>query len=129
MNPLRQKLIDAIDLRGRSAHTRRAYVECIARLARFHQRSPDQLSDEEVQGYLLHLLRQEKLSASSLVVAVSALRFFYEHVLQKPPKVIEHVLPRPKLRSAAHRSTASRNSKRSSRSPDSIANIARSKPK
>ena len=96
MNPLRQKLIDAIDLRGRSAHTRRAYVECIARLARFHQRSPDQLSDEEVQGYLLHLLRQEKLSASSLVVAVSALRFFYERVLQKPPKVIEHVLPRSK---------------------------------
>ena len=43
--------------------------------------------------------------------------------------LIEHVLPHPKLRSAAHGSTASRNSKRSSRSPDSIANIARSKPK
>ena len=96
MNPLRQKLIDEIDLRGRSVHTRRAYVQCIARLAKFYQRSPDQLSDEEVRGYLLHLLRQEKLSASSLVVAVSALRFFYEHVLQRPPKVIEHVLPRSK---------------------------------
>lgn len=96
MNLLRQKLIDEIDLRGRSAHTRRAYVQCIARLAKFYQRSPDQLSDEEVRGYLLHLLRHDKLSASSLVVAVSALRFFYEHVLQRPPKVIEHVLPRSK---------------------------------
>lgn len=70
--------------------------QVIARLARFHQRSPDQLSDEEVRGYLLHLLRHDKLSASTLVVAVSALRFFYEHVLQKPPKVIEHMLPRTK---------------------------------
>jgi site-specific recombinase XerD len=96
MNSLRQKLIDEIDLRGRSVHTRRSYVQCIARLAKFYQRSPDRLSDEEVRGYLLHLLRKEKLSASSLIVAVSALRFFYEHVLQRPPEAVEHMLPRSK---------------------------------
>lgn len=96
MNPLRQKLIDELDLRGRSIHTQRAYVQCVARLSQFYGRSPDRLNDEEVRGYLLHLLRKEKLSASSLVVAVSALRFFYEHVLQRPIDEIQHVLPRSK---------------------------------
>ena len=71
-------------------------MQCVARLAQFYRRSPDQLSDEEVRGYLLHLLRKEKLSASSLVVAVSALRFFYEHVLKRPVGDIQHVLPRSK---------------------------------
>ena len=87
------------------------------------------MSDEEVRGYLLHLLRHDKLSASSLVVAVSALRFFYEHVLQKPPKVIEHVLPRSKTPVRRAQVYSVEELERSSRSPDSIANIARSKPK
>ena len=96
MTTLRQKLIDELDLRGRSVHTQRAYVQGVARLAQFYQRSPDQIGDEEVRSYLLHLLRQRQLSASSLIVAVSALRFFYRHVLHRPTEAIERVLPRSK---------------------------------
>ena len=71
--------------------------QCVARLAQFYQRSPDQLSDEEIRSFVLHLLRKEKLAASSLVVAVSALRFFYQHVLHRPTSAFAQVLPRSKI--------------------------------
>lgn len=96
MTPLRQKLIDEIQLRGFSPHTQDSYVRSVAGLARFYHRPPDQIGDEEIKAYLLHLLRDEKLASSSLIVAVSALRFFYGQVLHRATAAIEQALPRMK---------------------------------
>jgi site-specific recombinase XerD len=52
--------------------------------------------DDEIKAYLLHLLRIKKLAVSSIIVAVSALRFFYGQVLRRPTKAIEEALPRMK---------------------------------
>ena len=94
MTTLRQKLIDEIQLRGFSPHTQDSYVRWVAGLAQFHHRSPDQIVDDEIKAYLLHLLRIRKLAVSSLIVAVSALRFFFGHVLHRPTQAIEEALPR-----------------------------------
>jgi integrase/recombinase XerD len=96
MTPLRQKLIDEIQLRGFSPHTQDSYVRWVTGLARFHHRSPDQIVDDEIKAYLLHLLRIRKLAVSSLIVAVSALRFFFGQVLHRPTQAIEEALPRMK---------------------------------
>jgi site-specific recombinase XerD len=96
MTPLRQKLIDEVQLRGFSIHTQDSYLRSVAGLARFYHRSPDQIADEEIKAYLLHLLRIKKLAVSSIIVAVSALRFFYGQVLRRPTKAIEEALPRMK---------------------------------
>ncbi len=94
MTTLRQKLIDEIQLRGFSPHTQDSYVRWVAGLAQFHHRSPDRIVDDEIKAYLLHLLRIRKLAVSSLIVAVSALRFFFGHVLHRPTQAIEEALPR-----------------------------------
>jgi site-specific recombinase XerD len=96
MTPLRQKLIDEIQLRGFSIHTQDSYLRCVTGLARFYHRSPDQIADDEIKAYLLHLLRVKKLACSSLIVAVSGLRFFFGQVLRRPTEAIEHALPRMK---------------------------------
>jgi site-specific recombinase XerD len=96
MTPLRQKLINEIQLRGFSIHTQDSYERNIAGLARFYHRSPDQIADDEIKEYLLHLLRIRKLAVSSIIVAVSALRFFYGQVLHRPTGAIENALPRMK---------------------------------
>jgi len=96
MTPLRQKLIDEVQLRGFSIHTQDSYLRSVTGLARFYHRSPDQIADDEIKAYLLHLLRIKKLAISSIIVAVSALRFFYGHVLHRPTKAIEEALPRMK---------------------------------
>ena len=54
MTPLRQRMLDALILRGMAQRTQDAYIDAVARLARYHRRSPDTLSAEEVQGFLLY---------------------------------------------------------------------------
>lgn len=96
MTPLRQKLIDEIQLRGFSINTQDSYERCVNGLARFYHRSPDQITDDEIKAYLLHLLRERKLAVGSLIIAVSGLRFFYGQVLHRPTQAIEQALPRMK---------------------------------
>jgi site-specific recombinase XerD len=96
MTPLRQKLIDEVQLRGFSINTQDSYVRCVAGLAQFYHRSPDKIGDEQIKAYLLHLLRIRKLAVSSIIVAVSALRFFFGQVLHRPTQAIEQALPRMK---------------------------------
>lgn len=84
MTPLRQKLIDEMQLRGFSPNTQDSYVRAVAGLAQFYHRSPSKLFDDEIKAYLLHLIRVKKLAASSIIVAVSALRFFFGQVLVRP---------------------------------------------
>jgi integrase/recombinase XerD len=93
MTSLRQKLIDEIQLRGFSPHTQDSYVRSVAGLAQFYHRSPDQIADDEIKTYLLHLLRVKQLAVSSIIVAVSALRFFFGQVLHRPTEAIEKALP------------------------------------
>ena len=52
-------------------------------LARYYQRSPDQISDAEVQTYLLHLIRERKRAWSTCNIAVHGLRFFYHVTLKR----------------------------------------------
>jgi len=81
MTALRQRMLDALVLRGMALRTQEAYIEAVARLARHYGRSPDTLSADEVQCYLLHLLRERHLSRSSVNQCGSACRFFYGTVL------------------------------------------------
>jgi len=81
MTPLRQRMLDAMQVRGMAARTQGAYIEAVARMARHYARSPDALSADEVQSYLLHLRRERHLSCSSLNQYGCAFRFFYASVL------------------------------------------------
>lgn len=96
MTPLRQQLITALTLKGYSEKTHEAYIAAVARLARHYGRPPDGICNEEIRDYLLGLHHERRLSASSLNVAVSGLRFFYRHVLDRSIAEVEKVLPRPK---------------------------------
>jgi site-specific recombinase XerD len=64
-------------VRGRADRTRESYLAAVEGLARFYGRSPDGLSQDEVQGYVLHLIKERKVSPSTCNVAVSAFRFLY----------------------------------------------------
>jgi integrase/recombinase XerD len=76
MTPLRQRFIEDLQLRNRSPKTIEAYVYHVRELARYFNHSPEQLGDEQIHRYLLHLLHDEHVSWSSYNQAVAALRFF-----------------------------------------------------
>jgi len=81
MTPLRQRMIDAMVLRGFAARTQESYLAAVSQLARHHHRSPDLLSDEEIQGYLLHLLQERCRSRSTVNLTACAMRFLVCDVL------------------------------------------------
>jgi integrase/recombinase XerD len=96
MTPLRRRLIEEIELRGYSPKTQQAYVHAVCGLANYYHRSPDQLSEAELRDYLLYLHRDTPKAASTLNVAVSGMRFFYQRVLHRPFYHLERNLPRPR---------------------------------
>ena len=81
MTSLRCKFIRELTLRGRAERTIQGYVAWVAALAKYYNRSPDQLSNEQIRVWLAHLRSERRLSASSLNVAVQAVRAFQEWVL------------------------------------------------
>ena len=52
MTELRRRMDDDMVARGLAERTRESYLWAVTGLARFYRRSPDQISDEEVQAYL-----------------------------------------------------------------------------
>ena len=78
-----------------------AYVRAVAGLAQHYHRGPDQLREEQLKDYLVYLAQERKLSASSLNVAVSGMRAFYDWVLQRPDAGLWRALPR--MRKSVHR--------------------------
>jgi site-specific recombinase XerD len=83
MTPLRAKYLRDLAVRGLATRTQQSYTSFVADLARYYQRSPDQLSYEQVVDWLYHLIRDRKLSASSVNIAVNAVRFLYAITLQR----------------------------------------------
>ena len=81
MTPLRQRMLDALVLRGMAARTQESYIEAVSRLARHYRRSPESLTAEQVQQYLLHLVRERHLARSSVNQYGCAFRFLYGTVL------------------------------------------------
>ena len=84
MTPLRQRMDDAMVLRGFALRTRKSYLAAVSALAKHYQRSPDRLTAEEVQAWLLHLIVERRLAYASVNQMNSACRFLFEKVLRRP---------------------------------------------
>lgn len=96
MTPLRQRMLEDLQVRNLSPMTQRAYLEQVSRFARHFGRSPARLGPEEIRAYQVHLTTEKRLAPASIVVAVAALRFLYTVTLQKPWSA-DIVLPAPKV--------------------------------
>ena len=95
MTSLRQRMLEDMQVRRLSPFTQRAYVETVARFARYFDRSPDRLGPEQIRAYQVYLATERGLATSSLLVAVSALRFLYRVTLRKRWS-FDDVIPAPK---------------------------------
>ena len=81
MTELRQRMVNAMIVRGMAEKTRTAYTQAVAGLAKFYRRSPDQITRDDVQAYLLHLIQERKLAWSACKIAVCAFRVVFHTTL------------------------------------------------
>ena len=81
MKPLRQRMLNAMVLRGFAVRTQESYIDAIYGLAKYYRGDPTQYSAQEIEAYLLHLINERHLSYSTMNQAACAARFLYEKVL------------------------------------------------
>lgn len=94
MTELRRRMIDAMIVRGFSPRTHETYIAAVRGLAKHYRRSPDELTVQEVQGYLVHLVTKRKLSWSTCSIVAHAFRFLYHVTLGRDR--VEFDVPAPK---------------------------------
>ncbi len=83
MTPLRQRMIEDMELKKMPENTQRAYIRNVAALAQFFGKSPDLLNREQIREYLLYLVREKKYAGSTYRQILSSIRFFYRKTLGK----------------------------------------------
>ena len=94
MTPLRRRMTQDLQLRGYAGRTVEAYVRAVAQLAQFYHTSPDQLTEEQVRQYLVHLSTVQKVARGTHTIALCGIKFFYQHTLVRPWTVLDVARPK-----------------------------------
>jgi integrase/recombinase XerD len=90
MSPLRQRFLDEMKLRNYSPRTARVYLLALVQLSKHFNRPLDRLDGEQIRSFQLHLIARG-VSWSKFNQVACALRFFYTHVLKRPPEQVPFV--------------------------------------
>jgi integrase/recombinase XerD len=94
VTPLRQRMLEDLQIRHYSPTTIRLYLYAVRAFAKHFGRPPDQLGAEHIRRYQLFLTKEKKVSTSTYVMMICGLRFFYTHTLHR--KVAIERIPFPR---------------------------------
>ena len=94
--PLRQKFIEYLTLNRKAERTVHTYVSFIYALAKHCRRSPDLLGHEDIRQWLYYLIAERKQAASTVNLAINAVRSFYGGLLQREIEPLLHQIKRPR---------------------------------
>jgi integrase/recombinase XerD len=95
MTPLRQRMLEDMQLRGLAERTQESYLAAVQQLALHYAKSPDLITDEELRQYFLYLRNVKHLAPNTVNVALNAVKFLYTYTLVRPWPF--HDLIRPHL--------------------------------
>jgi len=95
MTPLRQRMTEDMQVRNLALNTQTSYLQQVSLFARHFNKSPERLGPEDIRAYQVYLTNERKLSPSSVLIAIAALRFLYKVSLKKDWS-FEDDIPAPK---------------------------------
>jgi integrase/recombinase XerD len=100
--------INTLQINGKGQRTQECYTRGM--LTEFCGKTPDLISEEELQGYFLHRMNVNKWSPNTMKICYCGIRFFFEHVLKRDWHILgilraqnEHRLPAVLSREEIHR--------------------------
>ena len=93
MTALRQKMIEDLQLHGFSERTQDSYLRAVRQLAVYFNKSPDQISEDELRQYFLYLMNVKKVSRSTITLALCGIKFFYERTMKQQWTTLALVRP------------------------------------
>ena len=84
MTYLRQQMTEHMVLKGFAETTKISYLHQVNLLAKYFNRSPEQLSEDDIRQYLLHCHQDKHWSFSSCRQFIHAANFLFAQVLHRP---------------------------------------------
>lgn len=95
MTPLRQRMLEDLQLKKAPKSTEQCYLRQVKKFADYFGKSPARLGREHVRQYLLHLVRDEQIADGSYYQVLGALKFVYCTTLGR--KGVVEGIPRPRV--------------------------------
>jgi site-specific recombinase XerD len=78
-----ERSMKTLQLAGLADTSQLSYTRMVRLLVDFYDKTPDLVSEEELQDYFLHRRNVDKWSSATLRICYSAIRFFFEKVLRR----------------------------------------------
>lgn len=89
-----KKLETELKIRGFTEHTINTYLTHNKKFLEYNKKDAKDITCDDIKEYTAHLISDKKLKATSVNIALSSLKFFYEEVMKKnifgdikPPKL------------------------------------------
>ena len=100
MNDWYQRMVNTLQLNGKGERTQQAYARSVRMLSQFYGKTPDLVTEQELQDYFLHRKNVCHWSPKTMRICYCGIRFFYEKVLDRNWRILgilraqtEHRLP------------------------------------
>jgi hypothetical protein len=84
MGKLREQMLAELQLRGAIPSTQKVYLREVSNFSKYFNKSPEELGEEQLKEYLLHLLQDRKLSVGTFHFYFAGIKFLYNHTLKRP---------------------------------------------
>lgn len=82
MTQLREQMLTDMQLKGLTPGTQKDYLREVTNLSKYFNKSPDELLEDEIKEYLLHL-KKKNLSDGTFRFYVAGIKFLYSTTLQR----------------------------------------------
>lgn len=93
MTPLRERMIEDLQLRGYSTSTQKLYVSSVRQLCEHFNKSPGKITEENLREYFLYGKNVKKWSRSTSTVALCGIKFFYDNTIKRPWPTLLFIRP------------------------------------
>jgi len=83
MEPLRNRMIQDLQLRGYSESTQSLYVNAVRQLCDHFEKAPGKITEVDLRDYFLYCKNVKNWSRSTSTVALCAIKFFFENTIER----------------------------------------------
>ncbi len=98
MTKLRERMLQDMQLRGFSERTQECYVRSVRLLSQHYNKPPDQITEEELRLYFLHVKNIKKWKRATITISLCGIKFFFTQTLDKVWTTLDIVRPKPEKR-------------------------------
>lgn len=93
MKPLRERMMEDLQLKGYSQSTQKLYISAVRQLCEHFNKPPGRITEEDLRDYFLYGKNVKRWSRSTSTVALCGIKFFFDHTIKRPWPTLLFIRP------------------------------------